>query len=293
MDLEGIIPPMVTPVTGRDGDVDTDRLAALTESLVEGGVHGLFPCGSIGEFPSLTREQRRTVVETVVDAAADDVPVLAGCGATSLGDVRALVSDAADAGADAAVVVTPYYLGTSQAGLREFYRVLADDAELPVVLYNIPQVTGQHLDIETVADLADHDNVVGIKDSSGELTYASRAVEATPPEFSVLLGIAELSVAALDVGADGLVSGPANVFPGPVAEMYEAYRDGDRGRAVDLLNDVTIPVINVTREPPTAAALKYLLAVAGRDAGPPLLPLGELEAHQRTAIEDCYERLSS
>ena len=101
MDLEGIIPPMVTPVTGRDGDVDTETLAAFSEALVDGGVHGLFPCGSIGEFPSLTREQRATVVETVVDAAGDDVPVLAGTGATALDDVRALTRDAADAGADA------------------------------------------------------------------------------------------------------------------------------------------------------------------------------------------------
>lgn len=290
MDIEGIIPPMVTPVTGRDGDVDVESLQSFTEFLVDGGVHGLFPCGSIGEFPSLTRAQRETVVETVVDAAGDR-PVLAGCGATSLGDVRALVADAADAGADAAVVVTPYYLGANQAGLREFYELLADDAALPIVLYNIPQVTGQHLDVETVAALAEHDNIAGIKDSSGELTYAYRSVRATPDEFAVLLGIAELSVAALDVGADGLVSGPANAFPARVAEMYDAYRALDRERAVTLANDVTIPVVNAIREPPTAAALKYLLECVGRDVGPPLVPLGELDPEQRAAIEDCQARL--
>jgi len=288
MDVEGIIPPMVTPVTGPDGDVDTDRLRSFTGFLRDGGVHGLFPCGSIGEFPSLTREQRRTVVETVADAAGD-LPVLAGCGATSLGDVRALVGDAARAGADATVVVTPYYLGADQTGLRAFYERLADDAELPILLYNIPQVTGQHLTVETVAALADHPGIVGIKDSSGELTYAYRAVEATPEAFTVLLGISELSVAALEAGADGLVSGPANAFPGRVTEMYEAYREGDRQRAVDLLGAVTVPVVNAIREPPTASALKYLLSCVGRDVGPPLLPLSDLDDAERSAIEDCYE----
>jgi 4-hydroxy-tetrahydrodipicolinate synthase len=293
MDFHGIIPPMVTPVTGRDGEVDVETLSSFTEFLVEGGVHGLFPCGSIGEFPSLTREQRATTVETVVEAADGDVPVLAGCGATSLDDVRALTRDAADAGADAAVVVTPYYLGTNQAGLREFYELLADDSPLPIVLYNIPQVTGQDLSADTVATLAEHDNVVGLKDSSGELTFAYNAVQRTPEAFTVLMGIAELSIAGLDVGIDGLVSGPANAYPGPVSEMYDAYAAGDRERAVALNNDANIPVVNAIREPPTAAALKYLLAETGRDVGPPLVPLPELDAEQRAVLEACADTLST
>lgn len=291
MQLEGTIPPMVTPTEGDDGGVDVPTLESYTAFLVEGGVHGLFPCGSIGEFPSLTRDERRTVVETVVEAAGD-VPVLAGCGATSVADVVTLTEDAASAGASAAVVVTPYYLGADQAGLRRFYGAVADRSPLPVVLYNIPQRTGLPLEVETAVALAAHENVVGIKDSSGGMAHCFRLIEETPDDFAVVQGLSMLALPSLDSGAAGLISGAANVFPSALADLYEAHRAGERERAVAIANEVANPLVTAYADLPTAAALKHLVGLAGHEVGPPVLPLSPLDDDQRRALTDRYEAVA-
>lgn len=288
MSIEGVIPPMVTPTTGRDGTIDVDVLSTFTEFLVDGGVHGLFPCGSIGEFSSLTRAQRATVIETVVDAAGGR-PVIAGCGGTAVGDVIEYVEDAATAGADAAVVVTPYYLQTSDAGMIEFYEAVAAESPLPIVLYNIPPLTKHSLDVETVVDLAGREEFVGIKDSSGNINYINALARRVPDDFAVLPGVSALQVAALDGGADGAVNGAANYLPSIVSEIYDAYLDGDRERAVRLLNDVVNPIGDAYSDLPIAAAIKHLVSVRGYDVGPPLPPLPTLSDTERERLEQRYE----
>ncbi|MFC6940624.1 dihydrodipicolinate synthase family protein [Salinirubellus sp. GCM10025818] len=288
MSLTGVIPPMVTPTTGRSGTVDVDALRTFTEFLVDGGVHGLFPCGSIGEFSSLTREQRATVVETVVDAAGDR-PVIAGCGGTAVGDVVEYVEDAEAAGADAAVVVTPYYLKTSDVGMVEFYEIVAAETSLPIVLYNIPPLTKHSLDVETVVELADRDEFIGIKDSSGDIDYINALARAVPDDFAVLPGVSALQVAALDGGADGAVNGSANFLPSLVTEIHDAYRAGDRERAVRLLNDVVNPITDAFSDVPIAAAIKHLVRKRGYDVGPPLPPLPTLSDEDRERLDRRYE----
>jgi 4-hydroxy-tetrahydrodipicolinate synthase len=283
---------MATPTVGRGGEVDESALRRYVETLTDGGVHGLFPCGSIGEFSSLSDADRRTVIEGTVEAAGD-VPVLAGCGDTSVSSVLDHAATAAEAGADAAVVVTPYYLSTTQSGLGRFYREVATDSPLPVVLYNIPALTGHRLSRETVADLATLDGVIGMKDTSGDLTYLRDVVRQTPDDFSILQGATELAVASLDVGADGVVAGPANVFPDALAELYESHRRGDRDRAVDLLEAVANPVVSATADLPTAAGIKHLCSLAGLDLGAPLPPLPELSDDQRRRLGRCYEEVAA
>ncbi|WP_101296933.1 dihydrodipicolinate synthase family protein [Halegenticoccus soli] len=287
----GAVVPMATPIDGRTGNVDVTALENYTDFLLDGGVHGLFPCGSIGEFSSLTAAQRERVIETVA-SRADGASVFAGCGDTSVETVREHVDAAADAGADAAVVVTPYYLRTTQDGLLDFYAAVADDSPLPILLYDIPGLTGHHLSVETVSELAEHEAVVGLKDTSGDLTYHRDLIEATPPSFTVLQGATELAVAALDAGADGIIAGPANVFPAALAELVSSHDRGDRDRAVELSNAVVGPVVSATSEIPTAAALKYLVSLACRDIGPPLPPLPTLSSRQRRRLDRCYERVA-
>ncbi|MDX1747673.1 MAG: dihydrodipicolinate synthase family protein, partial [Halobacteriales archaeon] len=264
-------------------------LQSFTEFLVEGGVHGLFPCGSIGEFSSMTREERATVIETVVDSAGGR-PVIAGCGGTAVGDVLDYIDDAADAGADAAVVVTPYYLTTTDAGMLDFYDAVAADSALPIVLYNIPPLTKHSLDVETVAEMADREAFVGIKDSSGNINYINELVAAVPDDFAVVPGVSALQVAALDGGADGAVTGVANIFPAALSAIHDAHRAGDRDRAVELLNDVAIPLAGAITSMPTASAIKYLVRVAGFDVGPPLPPLPELTDGQSSTLKQRYEQ---
>jgi 4-hydroxy-tetrahydrodipicolinate synthase len=289
MRLEGCIPPMVTPVT-ESGAVAEDVLRSYAGFLADADVHALFPCGSTGEFTSLSREQRETVVSVVADAAPD-VPVLAGCGDTNPERVATLVADAAKAGADAAVVVTPYYLETTQERLQAFYRRVADRAPIPVVLYEFQSVAGHSFDVDTAVALAEHGNIVGLKISAGDSLRIYELAGRTPADFAVVPGFPELTVQALDFGCDGIVAGPANVFPDAVAAVYEAYVAGDRERAVDRLNEVVMPVLSAIRSMPTVPALRYLLTRRGFDVGSPLAPLPRLDDDQRHDLDVVYDEL--
>lgn len=290
MQVSGVIPPMVTPTTDDRSGVNTETLASFTEFLVDGQVDALFPCGSIGEFSSLTYEQRLDVIETVVEHAGD-LPVLAGCGGTSVGEVRNLIADAEYTGADAAVVVTPYYLTGPDDGLVEFYDRLAEDSPLPIILYDIPSLTGNSLSVDVVSELATRENIVGLKDSTGDIIHHQQIIESTPDEFQTLQGMAELAVSAMDVGADGFVAGPANVYPEPVAEIYEAHQGGNREEAVKRWQNVSNPIVTATRPLATSVGLKYLLQRRGRDVGGPLPPLSLPTQTDRDRLDKCHSQV--
>lgn len=291
MEFGGVIPPMLTPTTG-EMDVDAEALRESTAFLVDGGVHGLFPAGTTGEFASLTPRQRRTVVRTVVEESGD-LPVLAGCGGTSVRAVCDQIEGAADAGADAAAVVAPYYYPTTQGGLRQFYERVASAAPLPIYLYNIPGLTGVALELTTVRRLAEHPDVVGIKDSSGDFPFFMRLLEETRPSFEVLQGIPTYAISSLELGADGLVAGPATVFPRAVSELYEAHGSGDLRGARERLSGVVLPILRTIQTMPTVPALKHLSAAAGRDLGDPLPPLARLDDGQRDRLEACLGEIEA
>lgn len=291
MQPSGAITPMVTPTTDDLSNVDTESLASFTMSLVEGGSHVLFPCGSLGEFSSLSREQRSVVIKTVVDHAAD-VPVLAGCGGTSYDEVDQLIEDAAVAGADAAVVVTPYYLNDGDDGLIDFYNRIIENSALPIILYNIPSLAGVQLSVQAVVELASNDEVIGVKDSTGDIIYHQRLVESTPDSFLVLQGMAELAISSLDLGADGFVAGPANVYPDALSAVYEDFRQGNRQRAVELWQNVSNPIVAATKPLPTATGLKYLLQCRDRGVGDPLPPLSPPSQQDRQRLDECYREVS-
>jgi len=293
--IEGVIPPLLTPVEGRDGTISTEPLRSHVHFLENRGVHGLFPCGTTGEFPSLTRGEWRTTLETVTDAAS--VPVYAGCGATGVGEVVEQVQTAANVGADAAVVVTPYFLRTTQDGHQEFFEKVADRSPLPVVLYENPGYTGQNLSVETITALAAHDNIVGTKDSSGDLHKMNRYISATPDSFSVLQGSTIYSLASLDIGADGFVCGDGNVMPRPLTAMYDAYVNGDRERALSLMQEYELPLAvhhaEQSGDISDVPILKHLISIHGFDFGPPLPPLPTLSERQCDALEEMGKLLEA
>lgn len=290
MKVAGVIPPMVTPMT-ETGEINIESLRTYTEELVQGGVHGLLPVGSTGEFSSLTREQRASVIETVVDRSGT-CPVLAGCGGTSLENVRRYLADAAAAGADAGVVVTPYFLETTQASLSRYYERLADDTPLPIYIYNIPQYSNVCLTVETVTDLADRSEIVGMKDSTADFAYFVDVLNSVPDSFNVLQGSTILSTPSIDYGADGLVAGPANIFPGLVTEFYEEHQRGDRARIQEILQSVIAPIITAVRPVPASVAFKYLLSKDGLEMGEPLVPLPSMTESQRNHLDECYQQVS-
>jgi 4-hydroxy-tetrahydrodipicolinate synthase len=222
---------IVTPFTA-GGDVDGDALATLVVALEDRGVDFVVPVGSTGESVLLTEAEQTRVIEAVCDAAS--VPVLAGTGQPGLEGTVEATARAAAAGADAAMVVTPYYFDHGQDALAAYYRELADAAELPVYAYSIPSRTGVALAPETVAEIAAHPNVVGLKDSSGDLGRFTRTAARVDDGFDLLVGHGGLYAPALELGAAGGILALANVAPEAACTVYARYDEGDERGAREL-----------------------------------------------------------
>jgi 4-hydroxy-tetrahydrodipicolinate synthase/4-hydroxy-2-oxoglutarate aldolase len=233
--MNGTGVPLVTPFD-EQGDVDEDALRDLTAWVEDAGVDFLVPCGSTSEAPMLDAEERDRVFAAVADAA--DGPVVAGTGAESHANTLDVTRRAADAGADAALVVTPHYFDYDQETLAAYYRDVADDSPIPIYLYSVPPYTGVALEPETVADVADHDNVRGIKDSSGDLRRLQRTLDRVPDDFDVLVGNGAVYAPGLDAGASGGVLAVANAAPERSSEIYRKHRDGNDDEARRINRDL-------------------------------------------------------
>lgn len=283
--MQGLGVPLATPFDD-DGDVDHDALAALTDWVTDRGVDFLVPCGSNSEAELLTADERTAVVETVVDAAPDDANVLAGTGAPGLRETLELTEDAADAGADGALVVTPFYFDHDDEDVAAYYRAVADAAPIPVSLYSVPKYTGYALPPEVVGDLADHPNVAGMKDSGGDLGAFQRTRARTADaDFDLLVGSGGVFAPALDAGADGGVLALANVAPEVASEILDAHRSGDDERARDL-NRAAVDLNHAVTAGHGVAGLKA--AMRSRDA-----PAGTVRSPHRPVDDDAAADLAA
>ena len=229
-----VSPPIVTPFDA-DGDVDADALASHVEALVDAGLDGMVPCGTTGEFASLTDAERRTVVETTVEAADGRVPVVAGAADTTVPGTLDRLGAADDAGADAGLVTLPYYHNsTAPAGQRAFLDAVADEAPLPVFLYDIPSTVGEAIDPDVLAAAAERDAIVGLKDTSADISAVDVAVDRTPDEFTVFQGVDALLYPSASLGVDGGIHALSQVIPEVFVALGEALRAGDDDRALTL-----------------------------------------------------------
>lgn len=232
--IRGIIAPVLTPMH-EDESVDTRQLRCQIERMIEAGLHGVFVMGTTGEGYALEPEEKRQLVEAAVDQAAGRVPVFAGTGCVTTRQTVAASRMAQQAGADVLSVITPSFAAASQQELYDHYMQTASAVTLPIILYNIPARTGNALAPETVERLArDAENIVGIKDSSGDFENIKRYIAVAgrlDKTFSVLSGNDALILPTLASGGQGGIAGCANVFPHTMAEIYEAYRAGDVERA--------------------------------------------------------------
>lgn len=227
--MHGTGVPLVTPFDAA-GDVDETALADLVGWFEPRGVDFLVPCGSTSEAPLLSPDERRHVVELVVEAA--EIPVLAGTGFAGLSQTITATRRAADAGADGALVVTPHYYSHDQGTLVRYYRDLVDAVDLPIYLYSVPKFTGTTLSPRSVETLADVDGVTGIKDSSGSLEALQRT-RSLAPDLDVFVGRGSLYAAGLAAGADGGVLALANVAPERASEVRTRYGDGATREAIE------------------------------------------------------------
>lgn len=233
--MNGTGPPLVTPFT-ESGDVDTRRLEALVGWFEDRDVDFLVPCGSTGEAALMSTDERATVVETVTDAAS--VPVIAGTGHPGLHETVQQTQRAANAGADAALIVTPFYYNHDPDGLTAYYRAFAAAVDLPIFLYSVPKFTGVTLSPETIEDLSDHDNIIGMKDSSADLAAFQRIKARIPASFTLFMGSGDLYGPALDAGADGGILALANIAPERTSTIFELHRAGDDDAAREITRDL-------------------------------------------------------
>jgi 4-hydroxy-tetrahydrodipicolinate synthase len=226
--LRGIVPPLVTPLSDRDA-IDTDGTGRLLEHVIGGGVSGVFILGTTGEAPSLSYRLRREFIDLVCRRVEGRIPVLVGVTDTSFVETIQLARAAKEAGADAAVLSTPYYFPAGQTELIAYIAHVVDEIPLPLVLYNMPSLTKIWFEIDTLQRLSHHQRIVGVKDSSGDLEYFKQLVSLKQlrPDWSVMIGPEHLTAEAVKLGGDGGVNGGANIFPELFVSLYRAAARGD------------------------------------------------------------------
>jgi 4-hydroxy-tetrahydrodipicolinate synthase len=273
--FRGVLPALVTPF--RDGEVDEDVFVQLVERQIDGGVHGLVPVGTTGETATLSHEEHRRVVELCVATAAGRVPVIAGAGSNSTEEAIELVRHAKTVGADAALVVTPYYNRPSQQGLYAHYKAINDAVELPVIIYNVPSRTGVDISNETLAKLAKLPNMVGIKDATGDLGRASIQRLTCGEDWVLLSGDDPTALGYMAHGGHGCISVTANVAPEQCSAFFNDAMSGQWQGALygqDRLIRLHKALFTDASPSPTKFALAHL-GVCSEEARLPIVPCSE------------------
>lgn len=286
---EGIIPAMVTPLDENENVIE-EPLRKLTNHLIDGGVHGLFPVGSQGEFFALTPEEKRTVMATVIDETNGRVPVYAGTGGVTTREAVQLTQMAEDLGIDAVSVITPYFLSPNDDELYEYYKVIAENTSLPIMLYNNPGRTGVDISLDLVERVCQIDNIVGIKDSSGDMTFIGELISHTPDDFSVLAGRDTLIYSTLVYDGQGSITATANVKPELVVDIYEKFQQGDHAGALKAQYDLA-PLRAAFSLGTFPVVVKEALNMIGIAAGPARSPVGPMDPDKKEELEQVLKDL--
>ena len=280
--FQGSLVALVTPF--RDGKVDEVTLKQLVEFQIGGGTDAIVPCGTTGESPTLDHEEHRRVIDLVIQAVNKRIPVVAGTGSNSTAEAISLTKHAKQSGADAALIVLPYYNKPTQKGLIEHCRAIADAANLPLILYNIPGRTGVNMLPETVAQLADHPNILVMKEATGNLEQMTQDIILCGDKLSFLSGDDTLTLPLMAVGGRGIISVVANIVPRDVAEMSHAFLNGDWKRARELHLKI-FPLSQAMFLETNPIPVKTALAMMGKIREEFRLPLCSMVEANRKKLE--------
>jgi 4-hydroxy-tetrahydrodipicolinate synthase len=292
--MRGSIAPLVTPFTDA-GEVDHNALRGLVRWQLRSGTHGISLGGSTGEPSAQSIAERASAIKTVAEEIDERVPFLPGTGTAKLAETLELTSAAADAGADAALVITPYYARPTQEALYVWYATVAREfPDLPIVAYNVPSRTAVEIAPETVGRLfRDHDNFVGVKETTKDFEHFSRVLHAAGPDLLVWSGIELLCLPIIALGGVGFVSALANIAPSAMAQLYEAAVAGDLQRAREIHYGVH-PLVDLLFVETNPAPAKWLMCQRGLIASdhvrPPLIPLTEVGRTKVRALASAAER---
>ncbi|MEY4513752.1 MAG: hypothetical protein RLZZ450_5874 [Pseudomonadota bacterium] len=287
--FEGIYTALITPF--RDGEVDFAALGKLIERQVEGGVDGLVPCGSTGESATLSHEEHERVIDFTIEKANKRVKVIAGTGSNSTRETIRLTRFAKEHGADGSLLIAPYYNKPTQEGLYAHYAAVAEAIDLPQLVYNIPGRCAVNILPETIARLAKHGNVVGVKEASGSLDQISRVVELCGPDFNVISGDDSLTLPILAVGGRGSIAVIANLLPKRFVALVRAGLAGDFAKA-RALHYALLPVMRSLFLEGNPAGIKSALALTGACSEELRLPLTKQSDENRAILKRALEEAS-
>ena len=273
--FEGVLTALVTPF--RDGAIDEAALRNLVDLQIEAGVDGLVPCGSSGEAATLSHAEHRRAVEIVVQAARGRVPIVAGTGSNSTREAIELTQHAKAAGADGALLISPYYNKPTQEGIFLHYAEVARATSFPLLAYNIPGRTASNILPATIARMADVPQIVGVKEASGDVGQIAEVIARCPEDFAVLAGDDAMTLPLLALGGRGVIATTANVAPSAMVQMIRAFRAGDVVEA-RRIHFRLLPLFQVlfceTNPIPVKAALAFM-GLCGPEIRLPLTPLSE------------------
>jgi len=289
-ELRGVVVAIVTPFT-EDGELDKESLKRITNYLLGKGVHGIMTTGGNGEGPHLLREEKKAVTQIVVKAVKGQIPVIAGTAACSTMETILLTKDAAEVGADAAIVTPPFYFTLPDNCLYEHYERLTASVDIPVIIYNNPLYTGNNLRPELIAELADINGIIGLKQSNADLGQLVEVIRLVGNKISILTGIDSQFYPSLCVGSKGIFSTAACVVPQQMVDLFNAFMKGNHQTASDIHMKLQSFNRFFEYDPGYVAPCKEALIMLGLPAGPVRQPLPHLTEQHRTQIRQALSNL--
>lgn len=280
---------LITPFD-EDENFDEEGFRENIKFQIEDGIDGIVPVGTTGECATLSHEEHKKVVEVAVDAASGKVPVMAGTGSNSTREALMLTKHAAEVGADGVLLVAPYYNKPTQRGIYEHYMKLAEEVNIPQVIYNIPSRAGRNIEAETIIRLSEHENIVAVKEASGDLNQVAEIIEKTEDDFEVLSGDDRLTLPILSLGGVGAVSVASNVMPGNISELIHSYLDGNPQKSRDL-HYRYLPLFRSLFMETNPGPVKAAIDMLGRPAGKPRPPLVEANEDTKSKLREVLNDL--
>ena len=282
--FHGSIVALITPF--KDGQVDEESLRNLVDFQIAGGTDGIVPCGTTGESATLSHEEHCRVIEIVIDQVKGRVPVIAGAGSNSTAETVFLAQHAKKSGADAVLLITPYYNKPTQNGLYNHFKYVSENVDIPQILYNVPSRTGVNMLPETVVGLSKLKNIIGIKEASGNVDQASAIIKDTHKDFILLSGEDSLTFPLMAIGAKGVISVVTNIVPDLMSSLCNKCLNGDYDGARELhykLFDIFKTVFLETNPIPVKKAM-YMMGLACDEIRMPLIPMSESNGAKLKAV---------
>lgn len=287
--FSGTFTALITPFKG-DESIDEDALRKLVDAQIDAGVNGLVPVGTTGESPTVTHEENLKVIEIVVEQVNGRVPVIAGTGSNSTAEAIQMTLKAKEIGADASLQVAPYYNKPNQDGFYRHFTAIGDAVDLPMVVYNIPGRTGKNIETDTLMRLAEHPNIVAVKEASGSIPQIMEVAARKPEDFGLLSGDDNLAFSVVALGGSGVVSVASNAAPGQVGKMIKLALDGklEKARAEHYR---LLPLFKMVFFDTNPIPIKYAMSLLGYCEEVYRLPLCELSADNKDKVKSVLTNL--